>query len=242
VRSTEASARIGLGLIVVLCVACTAVAPPKSPNPPAFTAGPQSSEPSPSSPPSSASPSEPSVAGIEIPALGHPFTTASLLAAMRDSRRPGGVPDQIETDAIASEVAGAIWTYGGQPWSTVSVGGSCGPTSCTLEAAGAGPDTQGDDVWVFAVTPATGEVRLVTAELGSVPPEVVAALDDLARALDEGGSLESMLLASVSWLPPPDEGQFDLSYRSGGEEGSCGVDLRLDAVHAAVVSSSSMGC
>jgi hypothetical protein len=228
--------------MVVLCVACTAVSPPETPNEPATTAGPPSPEATPSPSPSDASPSVPSVVGIEIPGLGHPFSAASLLAAMRDSRRPGGVPDQIETDAIASAVAGAIWTYGGQPWSTQSVGGSCGPTTCTLEVAGAGPDTHGDDVWVFAVTPATSEVRLVTAELGSVPPEVVAALDDLARALDEGVSLGSMLLASVGWLPPPDEGQFLLSYRSGGEEGSCGIDLRLDAVHAEVVSFSSTGC
>ena len=240
-RSTEASSRVGLGVIVVLCVACTAVEPPESPTEPATTA-PQPSELTPSPSPSSAPPSEPAVVGIEIPALGHPFDAASLLAAMRDSRRPGGVPDQIETDAIAADVAGAIWTYGGQPWSTQSVGGSCGPTTCTLEVAGAGPDTQGDDVWVFAVTPATGEVRLVTAELGSVPPETVMALDELARALDEGGSLRSMRLASASWLPPPDEGQFDLSYRSGGEEGSCGIDLRLDALDAEVVSSSSSGC
>ena len=180
--------------------------------------------------------------GLEIPGLGHPFDAATLLAAMRESRRPGGVPDQIETEGIAAAVAGSIWTYGGQPWSTQSVGGSCGPVTCTLEVAGAGPDAQGDDVWVFAITPGTGEVRLVTAELGSVPPEIVAELDTLARSLDEGGSLGSMLLASASWLPPPDEGRFDLSYRSGGEEGSCSIDLRLDAVHAEVVSSSSSGC
>jgi hypothetical protein len=239
VRSTEAPSRVGL--LVVLCVACTAVAPPESATEPATTDTPQS-EPTPSPSPSSASPSEPAVVGIEIPALGHPFDAASLLAAMRDSRRPGGVPDQIETDAIAADVAGAIWAYGGQPWSSQSVGGSCGPTTCTLEVAGSGPDTQGDDMWVFAVTPATGEVRLVTAELGSVPPETVVALDDLARALDEGGSLGSLLLASASWLPPPDEGQFDLSYRSGGEEGSCRIDLRLDALEAEVISSSSTGC
>lgn len=230
---------------MVLCVACTAVAPDESPTERVTTTRPPPTEAvtsAPSPPPSSAPASQPSVVGIEIPTPGHPFDAASLLAAMRSSRRPGGVPDPIETDAIAAEVADAIWTYGGQPWSTQSVGGSCGPTTCTLEVAGAGADTQGDDVWVFAVTPGTGEVRLVTAELGSVPPEVVAALDELARALDEGGSLASMLLGSASWLPPPDEGQFDLSYRSGGEEGSCGIDLRLDAVHAEVVSSSSRGC
>ena len=191
--------------------------------------------------PSDAPPSE-TVAGLEIPVLGHPFDGGSLLAAMRDSRRPGGVPDQIETDAIATSVADAIWTYGGEPWATMAVGGSCGPERCTLEVAGAAPGAHGDDVWVFTVTPATGEVALLTSELGSVPPEVVTALDALARALDESGTLDGMLLANASWMPPPDEGEFALSYRSGGEEGSCGVDLTLDAVEAEVISSSTIGC
>jgi hypothetical protein len=242
VRSTDASARVGLGVIAVLSVACTTVVPPEGQSEPATAAGTGSPEATPSSTPSRASPSEPAVVGIKVPALGHPFTAASLLAAMRDSRRPGGVPDQIETDAIAAEVAGAIWTYGAQPWTTQSVGGSCGPATCTLEIAGAGPNAQGDDVWVFAVTPDTSEVMLITAELGSVPVEILAPLDDLARALDEEGVLGSMLLASASWLPPPDEGQFVLSYRSGGEEGACAIDLTLDAVDPDVTSTSSTGC
>jgi hypothetical protein len=182
------------------------------------------------------------MAGIDLPALAHPLDAASLLTAMRESRRPGGVPDELETEGIAGAVADEIWTYEGQPWTTMAVVGSCGPQSCTLEVAGAAPGAQSDDVWVFAVTPATGEVRLEAAELGSVHPEVVAALDEMARALDEAGSLDGMVLASASWLPPPNAGQFDLSYRSGGEEFSCGVDLTLDALNAEVVGSTSIGC
>jgi hypothetical protein len=199
-----------------------------------------SATPSPSS--SSPPPSAPAVTGIDVPPLGHPFDAASLLAAMRESRRPGGVPDQLETETIAARVAKAVWTYGGQPWSTLAVGGSCGPETCTLEVAGAAPGTQGDDVWVFTVTPATGDVSLLAAELSSVPPEVVAALDALARALDASGSLGGMILASASWLPPPNAGQFVLSYRSGGEELSCGIDLTLDAPNARMVSSTPIGC
>ena len=168
-------------------------------------------ESSPATDPSpSAEPSSPPVA-IEIPALEHPFDVASLLAAMRDSRRPGGVPDELETDAIAGAVADALWAFAGQPWTTAVVGGSCGPQSCTLEVAGATPGAQTDDVWVFTVTPATGDVRLLDAELGSVPPELLPTLDEAARALDGSGSLEGMLLASVSWLPPPQAGSFVMS-------------------------------
>jgi hypothetical protein len=51
-----------------------------------------------------------------------------------------------------------------------------------------------------------------------------------------------MLLTSLKWLPPPSDGTFVASYRSGGEEGSCGVDLTLDAARAVVVSAQSPGC
>lgn len=226
-----------------MCAACTTtLAPSASPEPVRPTDAPHAPSATPSEAPASPSPSEQTVAGLEIPALGHPFDAGSLLAAMRDSRRPGGVPDQIETAAIATSVANAIWTYGGQPWSTAAVGGSCGPERCTLEVAGAAAGAQGDDVWVFTVTPATGDVALLTAELGSIPPGVVAALDGLARTLDPSGALDGMLLTSASWMPPPDDGRFALSYRSGGEEGSCAVDVTLDAVNAEVISSSSTGC
>ena len=229
--------------MTLMCAACTTVLTPSaSPDVLSPTEEPRPTRSTPSESESAPPPSEQTVAGLEIPSLGHPFDAGSLLAAMRDSRRPGGVPDQIETDAIATSVADTIWTYDGQPWATMAVGGSCGPERCTLEVAGAAPDGEGDDVWVFTVTPATGEVVLLTSELGSVPPGIVAALDALARALDESGALDGMLLANASWMPPPDEGEFALSYRSGGEEGSCGVDLTLDAVKAEVISSTTIGC
>jgi hypothetical protein len=183
-----------------------------------------------------------SPAGIALPEPGRPFDAATLLAAMRESRRPGGVPDQIETDAIASALAGAIWTFDGQPWTTTAIGGSCGPQSCTLEIAGVRDGMAGDDLWVFAVSPTTGSVEVVSAELRVLPAEVPAAVDELVRSLDSAGSVEGMLQTSLTWLPPPDEGTFVASYRSGGEEGSCGVDVTLDADRAVVISAQSRGC
>ncbi|HEX7197446.1 MAG TPA: hypothetical protein VF364_11515, partial [Candidatus Limnocylindria bacterium] len=53
---------------------------------------------------------------FDLPEAGRPFDAEAILAAMRDSRRPGGVPDEMQTDAIAAAVADAIWTIDGEPW------------------------------------------------------------------------------------------------------------------------------
>ena len=161
---------------------------------------------------------------------------------MRTSRRPGGVPDQLETDAIASAVAGRIWTYGGEPWTTIAMGGTCGPQTCTLEAAGSRPDSLGEDLWVFEIVPNGGSVTLASATLAALPSELVQHLDDLARMLLESGQLDGLILASAHWLPPPDTGQFALSYRSGGEEGSCRIDLIVDAAAAEVIEQTALDC
>ena len=51
-----------------------------------------------------------------------------------------------------------------------------------------------------------------------------------------------MLLANACWLPPPDDGRFVLAYRSGGEEGSCGLDVTLDVAAGVVVEQAPVGC
>ena len=161
---------------------------------------------------------------------------------MRSSTRPGGVPDQIETDAIAAGLAEAIWTLDGQPWTTMAAGGSCGPESCTLDVAGSRAGLSGEDLWVFAVAPATGSVQVVSSEVRSLPEEMLVRLDELARSIAQEGSLDGMVLASVRWLPPPEADRFVLSYRSGGEEGSCRIDHTLDAVSATIISEQVVNC
>jgi hypothetical protein len=184
----------------------------------------------------------PGPSGIELPAVGRPFDAATILTAMRESRRPGGVPDQLETDAIAAAVAAAISTFDGLPWTTMAASGSCGSQSCTLEIAGTRPDGHGDDVWTFDVRPADETVAVASAELRGLPNQLVPALDTLARSLLPPATLDGLLLTSATWLPPPDGGQFVLSYRGDGEEGSCGLDLRLDAVTPGVVGDASRTC
>ena len=195
--------------------------------------------------PSTAAPSpSPSagVEGVDLPEAGRPFDADAILAAMRDSRRPGGVPDELETEAVAAAVADAIWTIDGESWSTMSIGGSCGPQTCTLEVAGAAV-ADGEDLWVFEATPATGAVEVVSAELRSLPPELVGRLDQLTRSLFPPVNVDGLALTNVRWLPPPDETQFVLSYRFGDEErSSCGADVTVDAVVPGVVSDLSLDC
>jgi len=183
----------------------------------------------------------PTASGLVLPEPARPFDADTLLAAMRDSRRPGGVPDELESDAVASALADAIWTFDGLPWATLSAGGSCGPQTCTLEVGGAHRGAPGEDLWVFSVTPADGSVEVASADLRSLPDDMIAPLDELARSVHPSPGKLGLVLTSVRWLPPPDDGRFVLSYRSG-EEGGCGVEVTLDAVAKNLVSDRVVEC
>jgi hypothetical protein len=178
------------------------------------------------------SPSQPARSWAPIES-GHPFDAETILTAMRESRRPGGVPDGVETPAIASDIADAIWTFGGEPWSTMSIGGSCGPATCTLDVSGSHPDALGEDVWTFSVEPATGRVSVIDSQLGSVPPDVVELAEQAVRASSLEAQVAELAIGSVSWLPPPD-GRLVLAYRSGDEEGSCRRDVSVDMTSGSV--------
>jgi hypothetical protein len=137
------------------------------------------------------------------------------------------VPDELETTEIATAVAESVWTLGGEPWAIVAIGGSCGASTCDLEVAGAPARGAGEDLYLFRIDPGTGDVELVQSVLLGLEPAHVEALDRFAR--DRwGGDLDDYALATARWLPPPDDGRFVLAYRSGGEEGSPGIDLLVD--------------
>ena len=208
------------------------------------TAAPEPSEPAASVTETVSNSPSPS-AGLALPEPGHGLDADAILAAMRDSRRPGGVPDEIETSEVAARLAETIWTFDGEPWATTSAGGSCGPDTCTLEIAGAGDGALGEDVWVFAVTPASGDVELVSAELGAVPSDIVEKVEHAAHAAtgDSFDGIDGLGLTYARWAPPPDHGQFELSYRTGDEEGgTCGVELTFDAVRNVTLDERVIAC
>lgn len=187
---------------------------PSAPSPPAATASVAAPAPSPTPP-------------IALPEPGRPFDAADVLEAMTESRRPGGVPDQLEREPIVSAVAAELWTLDGLPWPQVSAGGSCGTELCTLEVAGSPAGALGEDLYIFEVEAASGRVRVVAAELRGLPPTLADELDAYARARWPDAPLPGPL-TSARWLPPPDAGAFVLSYRAGGEEGSPAVDATID--------------
>jgi hypothetical protein len=195
--------------------------------------GPGSSAPAPSSAGVPTSASQPSTASTATawPASqpGTPYSAADLLDAMRASRRPGGVPDQLETEEIASAIAAQAWTWDGEPWETITVGAACGPDGCSLDLSGAPPGEDGTDLYSFTVDPASGEVQLRDTDLHGHPSAVQELLDATARTAIGADRLEGMALVGSRWLPPPEAGRYWLAYRSGGEEGSPGLDVLLDA-------------
>jgi hypothetical protein len=203
-----------------------------------------------SSPKSSARPTGPMLtptdrpsaeATPEVSEAGRPFDAETLLRAMRESRRPDGVPDALETEDVAARLAEAIWTVDGRPWATLSAGGSCGPESCTLEVGGAHTGAEGEDVWTFTVIPATGSVERSSATLRSLPTALVTRLDDVARGLHPLPDERGLLLGAAAWQPPPDDGRFVLSYRSGDETG-CALELTIDLANGQLVDESAAGC
>jgi hypothetical protein len=199
--------------------------------------GPGTAPASPSAGAPSVEASIPASAGAAIPLAqpGTPYGAADLLQAMRDSRRPGGVPDELETREIAAAIAAQAWTWDGEPWETLSLGGACGPDGCNLDLAGAPTGEEGTDLYSFSVDPGAGAVQLLATDLHGHPAALQTMLDAAARATLGSDRLEGLELVASRWLPPPDTDRYWLAYRSGGEEGSPGLDVLLDAASGEVL-------
>lgn len=165
---------------------------------------------------------------------GRPYDARAVLEAMRDSTRPGGVPDQLETSAIAEAVSRQVWTWDGQPWMHLSIGGACGPSRCSLDVAGSREDTPGADLYSFSVEVASGAVTLATSDLHAYPSRLDARLERAGKAA-AGDKLDALGYIGARWLPPPDAGRYWLAYRSGGEEGTPGLDVLLDLATGEVI-------
>ena len=223
-----------LAIAGVLLVACSGPVPPVS-------VGPSASEATAPSIAASAIIGDPG-STIVLRPPGQPFDAEDILAAMRDSRRPGGVPDELQSDAVAAAVADTIWTLQGDRWDVISTSGACDPGQCSLEVAGSAAGDTGEDVWVLSVSPATADVTVVDADLHGIPVDTADAIDRMARSVEGGAALDGLLLTSVRWHAPPESDTFALAYRSGDEEGSCAIDVRLDVVSGELTVVSVSGC
>lgn len=225
--------------VLVLAALAACASPPSTTTPPEPSVSPLGSV-SESDAPAASETSRAPAPTPQLPGLGRPYDAAEILDMMAASRRPGGVPAALQTEDVARQVGGAIWTYRGERWVTSSAGGSCGPTVCTLELAGTLEGGQGEDLWVFEVV--DGTATLVTAELRAMPAALVDELDAIARALEPAIDRHELVLGTVTWLLPAEDGRFRLSYRSGGEEGSCRADIVLDATDGSLDAVDAAGC
>jgi hypothetical protein len=216
-------AAVAAGALTLL-VACAAdLTPPPSASPTtAPSASTAASNPATSQPAATAS--TPAVAVDP----GRPYDAAAVLEAMRGSTRPGGVPDTIETEAIAALVVEQLWTWDGQRYPILQAGAACGPQSCSLELSGTPTGAAGSDLYVLAVLPATSTVRLEAADLHGYPAALDDLLDGLVRRQLAPSELSGLAYAGATWQPPPDAHLMVVAYRSGGEEGSPSVDVVVD--------------
>ncbi len=226
---------LGPAVVVLALAACANPSPSASDQPSTSTAA---SNPSAAASVVIGDPGSP----ISLGPPGHPFDADDILAALRDSRRPDGVAEELQTQEVAAAVADTIWTLQGESWDSIATGGTCDGGQCSLEIAGSAAGDAGEDVWVLSVDPATADVRVVDADLHGIPLETADAIDRLARSVDGGDALDGLLLTSVRWNAPPDESMFDLAYRSGDEEESCAMDVRLDVLSGELTEISASGC
>jgi hypothetical protein len=158
-----------------------------------------------------------------------------ILEAMAASRRPGGVPAELQNRQVAASVAHAAWTWDGAPWDALAISGSCGPERCTLELAGTAGQGAGEDLYSFSVDADARRAELVAADLHGYPSDLEADLDAAARAALDPKRLEGLALVGARWLPPPDRDRYLLAYRSGGEEGAPRLDVLLDLATGEVI-------
>lgn len=201
-------------LLTVALAACTATAPVASQAVATASGTPSGGEPT----------AEPTSPG---PVPARPYDGAAVLRAMRDSRRPGGVPAELQTRQIAAAVANELWTWNGERWPQLVIGGSCGPSTCTLEVAGSPAEAAGADLYVLRVDPANAVASVESRDLHGYPARLDGALKAIATEVAPD-AIVGLRFASAQWIPSA-PGQYLLAYRSGGEERSPGVDLLVDA-------------
>ncbi len=168
--------------------------PPSPPTAAAYAPTAAAPSASPSVPlPSEPSPSERVIPGLALPQPGPAFDAATLLDAMRTSRRPGGVPDQLRDrpdrcdprrDALDLRRR-TVGDHGHRRlmWHADLLARGCGNP----------PGPLGEDLWVFEIVPGTGSVTVASADLSSLPIEIVDPLDDLARMLFRPGRLDGLV-------------------------------------------------
>ncbi len=198
-----------LVLLGVLLAACGAN-PTSSPTASPPTAAPPSATRSAAAAPlpSEPSPSERVIAGLALPEPGRRLRRrdpARRQCATRDVR--AGSRTSSRPMQIAAALAERIWTFDGEPWTTMAIGGSCGPQTCTLEVAGTRPDRLGEDLWVFEVTRRPDRSAVASADLRSLPTELVDPPRSSSRGARFGpGDLDGLVLASCAGCPRPTAG------------------------------------
>jgi hypothetical protein len=199
VALTPAPVRRPISLVLLTSAFLVAGCTPTTPSPPpsaSRAADPSSADPS-GTPVASPSPS---AAAIVVPEPGRPFLAADVLSAMRESRRPGGVPDELETDDVAALVAEELWTFDGEAWQQLVIGGVCGPASCSLEVAGAPADAVGEDLYVFKIDTGGPTLSVEETSLRGLPEPLTIRLDEVVREahpeLFEAGAL---ILTTARW-------------------------------------------
>lgn len=225
--------RLTAAALALLLVACTPATMTASPS--AIASGGRASVAPSATSIVTATPTSSPTPPIAQPATARPYDADDLLVAMRASRRPGGVPDELEVPAVAAGLAAQLWTWSGDPYPTLVVGGSCGPERCTVEVSGAPTGAAGADLYAYRVDRATRQVAIEGTDLRGYPATLDPIIDRVVRDALDPALLEGLILTGAAWQLPPATGQLLAAYRSGGEERSPGLDVLVDLTTGGVL-------
>jgi hypothetical protein len=156
--------------------------------------------------------------------------------------KPG--PTLVATDllnsAVAAAIADAIWTWDGQSYDRWWIEAYCART-CELVIQGIpASDIAGEeDMYHFhQFDPSRPAQTLELGDypsLGGYPAALDPEIEQLGRALDEGGVLDDLGYFHASWFPPPRSGEFLAFFSDGNEEGGSNAYVWLNLVERRLI-------
>ena len=105
---------------------------------------------------------------------GRPYDAAAVLAAMRDSRRPGGVADSSADRADCGRRGRPAVDLGRIGLDRLAMGGGCGADACRLEVTGSAEDPPGATPTPSRSSRPAARSQLTTADLHGYPATLEA--------------------------------------------------------------------
>jgi hypothetical protein len=169
-----------------------------------------------------------------LPDPGTPYTGAELLNLLNFTPVP--LPPPMTSLAAMELIAHEIWTWDGARYDDLSLSGSCGQDTCTVEIGGGRSGARGSDVHGVVVAVPDLVTRSAGHSLSAYPAALDPKLEDLARQLVAPQLLRRMTYRGAQWHLRPEPDQYTLTFAVDDTEGSPGKRVTLDLLRRMLIS------